>query len=211
MAAFQRGLIALVLAFCLTVSNGSIKQQWGDETIVRTANLIDDEIEMMEPQIVPEPEDGSTWWYTPSRKAHIHKHRYSKAIRNLQQEYNKKRTNNKQGEDTRLPGDIIPITYNIRMLPFVELIASGNFTTDGYVEIVAECVRATSNISINSADLDIKIGTISVRYFNCVNKNLNKIALINTISFKKFRSWTWKAIVRLRWSISLTSNRLVKS
>jgi hypothetical protein len=211
MAAFQRGLIALVLAFCLTVSNGSIKQQWGDETIVRTANLIDDEIEMMEPQIVPEPEDGSTWWYTPSRKAHIHKHRYSKAIRNLQQEYNKKRTNNKQGEDMRLPGDIIPITYNIRMLPFVELIASGNFTTDGYVEIVAECVRATSNISINSADLDIKIGTISVRYFNCVNKNLNKIALINTISFKKFRSWTWKAIVRLRWSISLTSNRLVKS
>lgn len=211
MAAFQRGLIALVLAFCLTVSNGSIKQQWGDETIVRTANLIDDEIEMMEPQIVPEPEDGSTWWYTPSRKAHIHKHRYSKAIRNLQQEYNKKRTNNKQGEDMRLPGDIIPITYNIRMLPFVELIASGNFTTDGYVEIVAECVRATSNISINSADLDIKIGTISVRYFNCVNKNLNKIALINTISFKKFRSWTWKAIVRLRWSISSTSNRLVKS
>ena len=65
----------------------------------------------------------------------------------------------------RLPGDIIPITYNVRMLPFVELIASGNYTTDGYVEIVVECVRATQNISINSAELDIKRSTISVYVF----------------------------------------------
>ena len=165
MALFQRGLIiGLVLAICVVVSNGSV--HLGRDDILGTAYFTDDELEMMEPRIVAEPEDGSTtWWYTPSRKAHMHKHRYSSAIRNLQNEYNKKKNQIKQGEDMRLPGDIIPITYNVRMLPFVELIASGNYTTDGYVEIVVECVRATQNISINSAELDIKRSTISVYVF----------------------------------------------
>ena len=47
------------------------------------------------------------------------------------------------------------------MFPFVELIESGNYTTDGYVEILVQCLKATSNIFINSAELYIEKETIS--------------------------------------------------
>ena len=80
----------------------------------------------------------------------------------------------KQGEDMRLPGNIIPISYNIRMFPFIELIESGNYTTDGYVEILIQCLKATSNISINSAELDIKNLTISA----CFSATVVKLFLI---------------------------------
>ena len=120
-----------------------------------------EELEFMDPIVVPEPEDGTPWWYTPSRKAHMFKHRYQPAIRQLHQSHNEKQVETKQGEDMRLPGDIIPINYNVRMFPFVELIESGNYTTDGYVEILVQCLKATSNISINSAELYIEKETIS--------------------------------------------------
>ncbi len=108
---------------------------------------------MLEPAIVPDPTDGaSRWWYTPSRKAHIYRHRYPKVPETLEQQP-------KQGEDLRLPGDLLPITYNVQLLPFIEV---GNFTTDGYVEIDFTCVRSTINITINSVQNTIDSSSITV-------------------------------------------------
>lgn len=107
----------------------------------------------LEPAIVPDPTDGvSRWWYTPSRKAHIYRPRYPKAPETLEQQP-------KQGEDLRLPGDLLPITYNVQLLPFIEV---GNFTTDGYVEIDFTCVRSTINITINSVQNTIDSSSITV-------------------------------------------------
>lgn len=153
-------LLFLALALHAVAANG-FSQLGEDASILRPTYNIDDETELMEPRIVAEPQDGSKWWYTPSRKAHIYRHRFNKALKQLEQQHNPKNTN-KQGEDMRLPGDIIPISYDVRMLPFVELIESGNYTTEGSVVIVVECIRSTRNISINSAELVIRRGTISV-------------------------------------------------
>ncbi|KAK4001974.1 hypothetical protein OUZ56_003836 [Daphnia magna] len=153
-------LLFLALALHAVAANG-FAQLGEDASILRPTYNIDDETELMEPRIVAEPQDGSKWWYTPSRKAHIYRHRFNKALKQLEQQHNPKNTN-KQGEDMRLPGDIIPISYDVRMLPFVELIESGNYTTEGSVVIVVECIRSTRNISINSAELVIRRGTISI-------------------------------------------------
>jgi aminopeptidase N len=108
------------------------------------------ELSLLEPAIVPDPVDGiSRWWYTPSRKAHIFRHNYPKSVE----------MKPKQGEDLRLPGNILPRLYNIRLFPFIEV---GNWTTDGYVEISVDCIISTVNISINSLDLTIDQSSITV-------------------------------------------------
>ena len=119
------------------------------------------ELSLLEPAIVPDPVDGiSRWWYTPSRKAHIFRHNYPKNVE----------TKPKQGEDLRLPGNILPRLYNIRLLPFIEV---GNWTTDGYVEISVDCIISTVNISINSLDLTIDQASITVNlYLFCRKGNV---------------------------------------
>lgn len=150
-----KGFLALALSCCIVAS----RDFSSDDSFANGSPslFMDFEMELMEPVIVPEPENGNPWWYTPSRKAPTFKHRYQSALNKLNH-----RIGSKQGEEMRLPGDIIPITYNVQVFPYVELIESGNYTTDGYVEIVVECVRNTRNISINSADLKIKTETIAV-------------------------------------------------
>ncbi|EFX81628.1 hypothetical protein DAPPUDRAFT_317254 [Daphnia pulex] len=108
------------------------------------------ELSLLEPAVVPDPVDGiSRWWYTPSRKAFLFRHNYAK----------NGEIEPRQGEDLRLPGNILPRLYNIRLLPFIEV---GNWTTDGYVEISVDCIIATVNISINSLDLTIDQPSITV-------------------------------------------------
>ena len=108
------------------------------------------ELLTLEPAVIPEPFDGSSWYYTPSRKAHMY--RRNKAASMVQKQ-------TKQGEDMRLSGDLRPSLYDVRLLPFIEV---GNFTTDGFVEITFNCIRATSNISINAVQLTIDRNSISV-------------------------------------------------
>ena len=108
------------------------------------------ELRLLEPAIVPDTVDGvSRWWYTPSRKAHIYRSRYPKNIE----------MQPRAGEDLRLPGNILPRSYSIRLLPFIEV---GNWTTDGYVEIFVDCVTSTANISMNSLDLTIDQASVTV-------------------------------------------------
>ncbi|XP_041374476.1 puromycin-sensitive aminopeptidase-like [Gigantopelta aegis] len=51
----------------------------------------------------------------------------------------------------RLPKDVIPTNYNIRLKPNLK-----TFTFDGYEEIDIQIKKATSTITLNSADIEIK-------------------------------------------------------
>ena len=119
----------------------------------------EDELQtLMDLGIVPEPVEGSQWWYAPSGKAHKHGHRDPSSI-GSSASGGSGIVKTSQGKDWRLPGDLVPVDYKIRLLPFLEV---DNFTTDGYVEIIFNCLKDTTNITLNSADLTFDCNSISV-------------------------------------------------
>ncbi|KAI9561562.1 hypothetical protein GHT06_012521 [Daphnia sinensis] len=149
----MRLALMLTLAFLFQVKTSSVpKWQASDDEYPSALELSEDGLSLMEPAIVPEPKDGSRWWYTPSRRAHVHS---AKAKSRLMQ----KMMSNKVNEDLRLPGDVLPSIYSIRLLPFIE---EGNFTTDGHIDIFVDCIRDTNSISMNAADITFKSLSITV-------------------------------------------------
>jgi hypothetical protein len=72
-------------------------------------------------------EEEDLWWWAPSQKAHFYSHKYEPKLQQLS------RLAAKQGEDFRLPRDILPSLYSLQLLPFIEV---GNFTTNGYFKFV---------------------------------------------------------------------------
>lgn len=115
--------------------------------------------EFLEPATVPDPQDGGRWWYAPSPRAEMFSHKYRHLIRAEQ--------HLKANEELRLPGDLIPIVYNIRLLPFIE---EGNFTTDGHIDIFVDCAKNTSSILINSAEIDIDSLSITAWFYLLRNR-----------------------------------------
>ena len=63
------------------------------------------------------------------------------------------------GDLWRLRNDIIPDSYNIRLLPFIE---ENNFTTDGFVEMIVDCEQETNYISFNTAEIDLDKASVKV-------------------------------------------------
>ena len=96
-------------------------------------------------------DDDDVGWYAPSRKSPIYAHKYNKLIK---QEFDR------QGEEMRLPGNVLPVWYRIQLLPFIE---EGKFYTDGSVEIFLQCVQSTYEILFNSADIDIDLASVTVK------------------------------------------------
>lgn len=147
-------MLMLALACLLQVETSSLpKWQASADDYPSTLELSEDGLSLMEPAIVPEPKDGGRWWYTPSRKAHFHS---AKSKSRLMQ----KMMSNKVNEDLRLPGDVLPSTYSIRLLPFIE---EGNFTTDGHIDIFVDCIRDTNSISMNAAEITFKLVSVTVK------------------------------------------------
>ena len=118
-----------------------------------TLELSEDGLSLMEPAIVPEPEDGGRWWYAPSRRSQMF------STRSKSQLLKSMRVSSKVGEDLRLPGDILPSIYAVKLLPFIE---EGNFTTNGEVDIWVDCIRDTKKISLNAAEITFEILSIKV-------------------------------------------------
>jgi hypothetical protein len=54
--------------------------------------------------------------------------------------------------DVRLPRSVVPESYKLRLIPFLE---EGNFTFSGEVVIQVNVSRATSNITLHSNELEI--------------------------------------------------------
>jgi hypothetical protein len=154
----QRIFVFLLAVACLLQVESSLPKSRpvlsSAQQYPSTLELSEDGLSLMEPAIVPEPEDGGRWWYTPSRKAHIHSGKSkSRLMQSLM-------LSNKVNEDLRLPSDVLPSNYTIRLLPFIE---EGNFTTDGHIDIFVDCVRDTNNISMNAADITFKNLSITVK------------------------------------------------
>ena len=64
----------------------------------------------------------------------------------------------------RLPRDLQPVSYNLRLLPFIE---EGNFTTDGFIEMTVDCLQATDTIVFHSVDTTIDYTSIQVTLLSC--------------------------------------------
>ena len=67
-------------------------------------------------------------------------------------------------KDVRLPKNLRPIHYEIRLLPWME---EGNFTTSGFIEVLMECVEQTNKIVLHSAEIEIdrmSVQVINVKY-----------------------------------------------
>lgn len=54
--------------------------------------------------------------------------------------------------DWRLPRWLLPRHYKLRLLPFLQ---DGNFTTEGQVEILLECMEPTQLIVLHMAEMSI--------------------------------------------------------
>lgn len=55
-------------------------------------------------------------------------------------------------KDIRLPSDILPVSYNLQIVPFI---ISDNFTISGTVSIELTCVKDTTNITLHSKKIEI--------------------------------------------------------
>ncbi|XP_046631005.1 aminopeptidase N-like [Daphnia pulicaria] len=177
----MRNLLPFLVLIAVASAFGNIQTQFDGPDEV--------ELRLLEPAVVPDPVDGvSRWWYTPSRKAHIYRHKYPKNIQ----------AQPRQGEDLRLPGDVLPRLYNVRLLPFIEV---GNWTTDGYVEIFLDCIISTVNISMNSLDLTIDPASITVTE----EQTGNPISVVDFIDEQSTRE-----IITIQVSRPLTAGKQYK-
>lgn len=145
----QRRAAILFLYFCYLLATGL--------SAYRSHGPPEDGLDWIDNTIVPEPSvPGGSWWYTPSRKAHLYAGKYRSLI-----EYAKTKSVVAQ-EDHRLPNNLVPTVYSIRLLPFLE---EGNFTTDGFIQIFVNCTKSTRDIVLNAAELVIKEDSIQVSDF----------------------------------------------
>ena len=120
----------------------------------------EDGLDWIDNQRVPEPyEEGSSPWYTPSRRAHFYAEKYKRKLEN------QLKSAIKADDDLRLPTNVLPYRYSIQLVPFLE---EGNFTTDGTMLIFVDCIRSTDNITLNSADITIQ--TITVIFTHLYSK-----------------------------------------
>ena len=177
----QRSFVFLLALACLLQVESSLPKSrpvFPAQQYPSTLELSEDGLSLMEPAIVPEPEDGGRWWYTPSRKAHIHSVKSKgRLMQNLIM-------SNKVNEDLRLPGDVLPSVYTIQLLPFIE--EGGNFTTNGHIDIFVDCVRDTNNISMNAADITFKKLSITVKHDCTFPSSFFLIPYFSTLDFQMF-------------------------
>lgn len=84
--------------------------------------------------------------------------------------------------DWRLPEWVLPRQYKLRLLPYLE---DGNFTTDGQVEILLECMQETQLIVLHMAEITIVKDGLQVIYsYFCTHIFVFK--LINRNNFRFF-------------------------
>lgn len=63
------------------------------------------------------------------------------------------------GEELRLPRSVLPRLYEVTLLP---ILIEGNFTTEGSVNILVDCVLPTSNITLHIADITFSSSSVLV-------------------------------------------------
>lgn len=89
-------------------------------------------------------------------------------------------------EEYRLPTTLSPETYTVILAPFI---TAGNFTFDGFVNILIKVVEETNYISLHAKNLNIS--SIAVTLANTssvavVNETLNEVTDILTLTLENF-------------------------
>lgn len=69
------------------------------------------------------------------------------------------KTTDRAESNPRLPASVVPISYEIYLLPFV---FEGNFTFHGNVTILVNITENTSNITLHADELEIDIASVHV-------------------------------------------------
>ena len=84
------------------------------------------------------------------------------------------------GDEMRLPGDVRPSSYDIRLLPNFE----DDFKIQGHIEITIVCVQDTNRVVLNSADIDVDEFSVKVHYnINHICIYISNISLTRTYFF----------------------------
>ena len=72
-------------------------------------------------------------------------------------------------KDIRLPSDIVPLSYNLQLVPFI---IPDNFTISGAVSIELACLGDTTNITLHSKQKEI----------NSLNEGLLLVSVLKHLS-----------------------------
>lgn len=97
-----------------------------------------------------------------------------------------------RNEDLRLPRTILPRLYQVTLLP---ILIEGNFTTEGSVSILVDCVQSTNNITLHIADITFSPADVTVKKF-----------------LKKVHSYimiTGKILIEMKQVTDISTNQLV--
>ncbi|CAK9804071.1 Aminopeptidase N [Anthophora plagiata] len=78
---------------------------------------------------------------------------------------------NKKKLDVRLPRSIIPDSYELKLIPFIQ---EGNFTFNGEVKILVNVTEDTRNVSLHAVDMDIDKSFTSIREHLATSNKTNK-------------------------------------
>ena len=82
---------------------------------------------------------------------------------NLQVAAKEVRNSSPKYTDWRLPRWVLPRNYKLRLLPYLE---EGNFTTDGQVDILLECMEETKLIVLHIAEITIVKDGLQVSFLS---------------------------------------------
>lgn len=91
--------------------------------------------------------------------------------------------------DVRLPKNLRPLHYDIRLLPWMD---ESNFTINGFIHILIECVENTNKIVLHSTD--IEIDRVSVKVINlarAINSCWRNVFLFNKQNYLLNFFWSF--------------------
>ncbi|KOC62990.1 Aminopeptidase N [Habropoda laboriosa] len=80
-------------------------------------------------------------------------------------------SSNKKKVDVRLPRSVIPDSYELRLIPFIQ---EGNFTFHGEVKILVNVTEDTRNVSLHAVDMNIDESFTNIREHLATSNKTNK-------------------------------------
>lgn len=88
--------------------------------------------------------------------------------------------------DVRLPKNIVPDRYDIRIIPFI---FEGNFTFHGVVNIVINVTEETLNVSLHFDDMKIDTASLTVHQLENNSSRINRQVDVNEITYDTDRQF----------------------
>ncbi|XP_048262950.1 aminopeptidase N isoform X2 [Bombus terrestris] len=78
-----------------------------------------------------------------------------------------KDTHNKKKLDVRLPRSVVPDSYELKLIPFIQV---GNFTFHGEVKILVNVTEDTENVTLHAVDMHINESFTNIKEYSEIEK-----------------------------------------